>query len=89
MVPYPGSRIFDMAKRGEGGYKIISENWDDFNKQYGNAIELKTFSRRKLELFQLAGYLYFYLYNFRIKDLTKILKSYYPLLIKLFKKIVK
>jgi anaerobic magnesium-protoporphyrin IX monomethyl ester cyclase len=87
MVPYPGSRIFEMAKKGEGGYKIISDNWDDFNKQYGNALELEHFSRKKLELFQLIGYLYFYLYNLRIKDLIKIVKSYSPLLVKVFKKI--
>jgi radical SAM superfamily enzyme YgiQ (UPF0313 family) len=88
MVPYPGTRIVEMAKKGEGGYKIISNNWDDFNKQYGNVLELEKFSRKKLELFQLLGYLYFYLYNLRIKDLIKIIRSYFPLLMVILKKII-
>ena len=38
MVPYPGTEVAEMAKKGEGGYKIISSNWADYNKQLGNAL---------------------------------------------------
>lgn len=72
MVPYPGTEIYEMAKKGEGGYKIISSDWYDFNKQIGNCLELETLNRKELEKLQLSAYLKFYLYNYRILDLAKL-----------------
>lgn len=76
IVPYPGTEIARMAAAGEGGYKIISYEWKDYNKQLGNAMELKHLSRRQLELFQLIGYVYFYLSNGRIIDLYRFVLQY-------------
>ena len=69
MVPYPGTAIYDMAKRGEGGYKVISRSWSDYNKHLGNAVELEGISRRRLEMLQMSAYLNFYIRNLRIGDL--------------------
>lgn len=69
MVPYPGTEIWDLATRGKGGYKLISVNWEDFNKQIGNAIELESLSRKQMEWLQLKGYLYVYLRNFRFREM--------------------
>lgn len=66
MTPYPGTEIYDMAKRGEGGYRLISTDWDDFNKNIGNSLELETLDRRQMEKLQVWGYLKFYLINFRL-----------------------
>lgn len=73
MVPYPGTRVWELAKKGEGGYKIISSDWTDFNKQLGNSLELEGLTRRQLERLQLMGYLRFYLRNRRFKELARLL----------------
>lgn len=65
MVPYPGTEIYEMALRGEGGYKIISSDWADFNKTLGSSLELETLSRKDMEKLQLLGYSLFYLKNWR------------------------
>lgn len=71
MVPYPGTEVAEMAKKGEGGYKLISSNWADYNKQIGNALELKNINRKQLELYQLKAYISVYLLNLRIMDFAK------------------
>ena len=76
MVPYPGTKVASMAAKGEGGYKILSNNWEDYNKQIGNAVELENLSRKTIELFQLFGYLYFYLANGRIMDTLRFILKY-------------
>ncbi len=60
-----------MAERNEGGYRLLSNNWSDFDKHLGNALELEHLTRKQLELLQISGYLYFYLRNLRLKDLLK------------------
>jgi anaerobic magnesium-protoporphyrin IX monomethyl ester cyclase len=71
MVPYPGTGIWDMARRGEGGYRLLSSNWRDFNKQIGNALELEALSRSDMERLQLIGYTYFFLRNLRLIDFAR------------------
>jgi hypothetical protein len=65
MVPYPGTEVYDLAQGGEGGYRLISADWRDFNKNIGNSLELETLDRRQLEKLQMLAYLRFYLFNFR------------------------
>ena len=74
MVPYPGTEIYDMAKKGENGYVKMSFDWDDYNKQLGNAVELVTISRRKIELMQLSAYFWLYIVNGRLKDIYRMIK---------------
>jgi anaerobic magnesium-protoporphyrin IX monomethyl ester cyclase len=71
MVPYPGTEIYQMAITGQGGYKIISSDWSDFDKHLGNALELENLDRKSLELLQMRAYLIFYIRNLRIVDLVK------------------
>jgi radical SAM superfamily enzyme YgiQ (UPF0313 family) len=77
MVPYPGTRIREMALRGEGGYRMISDSWDDYDKYLGNALELETLTRKRLERLQIMMYLKFYLYNFRVGDLWRFARSHF------------
>ena len=65
MVPYPGTQIYELARKGEGGYRLISQNWQDFNKNIGNSLELTGLSRKQMERAQILGYLKFYLFNLR------------------------
>jgi len=71
MVPYPHTEVYEMARRGEGGYRLISTDWRDFNKQLGNALELDTLSRAEMERLQLIGYAYFFLRNGRLRDFLR------------------
>lgn len=66
MVPYPGTAVFEMAKRGDGGYRLLSSDWRDFNKQLGNALEMERLPRAEMERLQLLGYLYFFWRNLRL-----------------------
>lgn len=76
MVPYPGTEVARMACRQEGGYRIISDNWSDYNKQLGNALEMKGLSRSDMERMQLVGYLKLFVFNKRVKDFLKFLWNY-------------
>ena len=88
MVPYPGTKIGEMAKKGESGYKLKSEDWDDYNKQIGNALELEKISRKELEMWQLKAYLAVFLKNKRVKDLSKFMWKYKKEGLSFLKKIV-
>ena len=71
MVPYPGTKVAEMAANREGGYRLLSTDWSAFDKHLGNAMELETLSRRELERLQARAYLWFYLRNLRLGDLAK------------------
>jgi radical SAM superfamily enzyme YgiQ (UPF0313 family) len=88
MVPYPGTKIAQMVENGEGGYKRLSRNWNDYNKQFGNSIEFDHLSRRQMELLQLYGYLKVFILNGRLIDLTKFVWQYKSEGIALIKKIL-
>jgi len=72
MVPYPGTEVYEMATKGDGNYKLISEKWDDFDKQIGNALELEGLPRKELEKWQVKAYITFYLYNYRLLDMIRM-----------------
>jgi len=86
MVPYPGTEVYQMAKNGVGGYRLISKDWSDFNKTIGNALELKQLDRNTLEKLQLLAYFKFYLLNFRVIDLIKLFVKERKILIQYAKK---
>ena len=73
MVPYPGTRIFRMAQRGENGYRLISENWAKYDKYGGNVLEIEGLTHKQLVKWQKRALLYFYLKNFRFLDFLKFL----------------
>ena len=66
MVPYPGTRVAELAEQGEGGYRILSHDWDAYNKQLGDALEFTRLPRSKLEKAQLLGYVKVFLWNWRV-----------------------
>jgi anaerobic magnesium-protoporphyrin IX monomethyl ester cyclase len=80
MVPYPGTEVYEMAIRGEGGYHIISGRWEDYDKQLGNALEIDGLSREQLEKWQRKAYLTFYFKNFRLLGVIQLVISQRKLL---------
>jgi radical SAM superfamily enzyme YgiQ (UPF0313 family) len=69
MTPYPNTEILEMASKGEGGYKLISKNWNYYDKYLGSSLELKSLSKRALERLQMQAHLEVFIRNGRIKDL--------------------
>jgi anaerobic magnesium-protoporphyrin IX monomethyl ester cyclase len=65
MVPYPGTRVWEMAQKGEGGYSLLSKDWSDFNKQIGSALDFTAIPRREVEKLQLWAYCKVFLWNHR------------------------
>lgn len=76
MVPYPGTEIAEMARKGEGGYVLLTDDWNEYNKQFGNALAFKNLSRKELERLQFWGYLKVFLWNLRLWDMVKFLWKY-------------
>lgn len=76
MVPYPGTHVAELARRGEGGYRLISRDWNDYNKQIGHALEFEGLSRRQLETLQMWAYLKVFLANRRHADLARFAWQY-------------
>ncbi|MBF0216876.1 MAG: radical SAM protein [Candidatus Omnitrophica bacterium] len=76
MVPYPGTEIRKMALAGEGGYKVLSNDWSEYSTYLGNALELDELSRSDLERLQLIGFLRLFVYNRRYLDLASFFFKY-------------
>jgi anaerobic magnesium-protoporphyrin IX monomethyl ester cyclase len=76
MVPYPGTEVARLAAKGQGGYKIVSTDWDDYNKQIGGALEFAGLTRSQVEFFQIFAYVRVYLANRRYWDLVKFCWTY-------------
>jgi radical SAM superfamily enzyme YgiQ (UPF0313 family) len=66
MSPYPGTRIWDMARAGEGNYRLLSNNWENYLRFGGGCLELTTLPRKRLEALQVKAYISFYLRTFKI-----------------------
>ncbi len=88
MVPYPGTKVWNWARRGEMGYRLKARDWNDYNKQIGHAVELEHLNRRQLELLQFVGYLLVFVLNLRFIDLGRFLWTYRKPGIALLRKIV-
>jgi len=71
MVPYPGTRIYEMAKRGEGGYTLLSEDWSTYDKYGGQALQLENLSLEQITSLQRKAYLKFYLKNRRVRSMAR------------------
>lgn len=88
MVPYPGTEVARMAAKGEGGYKLITTDWDHYSKQINGALEFAHLTKRRLELYQLAGYTLIFLANGRFIDFAKFFWNYRTAALNLLRKVI-
>jgi anaerobic magnesium-protoporphyrin IX monomethyl ester cyclase len=72
MTPFPGTPIHEMALRGEGGYRLLSGGWEDFDKYSSGVLELETVSLGRLKRYQIECYLNMYLRNHRFRELGSL-----------------
>ncbi len=75
MVPWPGTKVFELAKKNQGGYRLLSTDFSKYDKYFGNVIEFENFSMKYLDILRIKSFVYLYLRNFRIIDLAKLLWS--------------
>ena len=72
MTPFPGTPIHEMALRGEGGYRLLSGGWEDFDKYSSGVLELDTVSLGQLKRYQIACYFNLYVRNRRFLELARL-----------------
>jgi len=73
IVAYPGSEIFRWAKVGEHGYRLLTSDWEHFDKYLTPSVELETLSYGTMRRLQLRMYFETYLRNLRFGDLTRLI----------------
>ncbi|MEW6200461.1 MAG: radical SAM protein [bacterium] len=61
LTPYPGTKVVEMAKKGIGGLKQITDDYSKYGKLIGGALELEGITRGELEKYHRNAYLRFYL----------------------------
>jgi len=71
MVPYPGTRILDMALQGKNRYRLLSKDWAEYDKYGGKVLEIAGLPYKELVKCQKKMLLNFYLKNFRFLDCIK------------------
>jgi anaerobic magnesium-protoporphyrin IX monomethyl ester cyclase len=76
MTPFPGTPIHEMALRGEGGYRMLSGGWEDFDKYSSGVLELENVSLGQLKRYQIACYLNLYVRNRRFAELGRLVVSH-------------
>jgi anaerobic magnesium-protoporphyrin IX monomethyl ester cyclase len=76
MTPFPGTPIHEMALRGEGGYRLLSGGWEDFDKYSSGVLELDGISLGQLKRYQIACYANLYVRNRRFAELARLVVSH-------------
>jgi len=75
LVPFPGTKIAEMARMGEGNLRLLSENWSDYSKQTGKTLELVGVDQKKLLALQKKAYFKVYTNPKNISNTFNLLKS--------------
>ncbi|HEX9931706.1 MAG TPA: radical SAM protein [Allosphingosinicella sp.] len=83
MTPFPGTPIHDMAMKGEGGYRVLTDDWSAFDKYSTGALELVELPLHRLKMLQLLCYLSLYLRNGRLIELVKLVVAHRALAVQL------
>jgi radical SAM superfamily enzyme YgiQ (UPF0313 family) len=73
MVPYPGTQVFKWAQKGEHGYRLLSTDWEKYDKYGGKALELKGLPLRILEQWQRKALIKYYWTHLNIIKLISFL----------------
>jgi len=76
MVPYPGTEVWHMARGGQYGYKLLTEDWRLYDKYFGNALSVEGLSHRQLEFLQSLTYVWYYLYNLKFRELLQFVSRF-------------
>jgi len=72
LSPFPATRVAEMARKGEGGLKLLTEDWTQYGKQIGAALELESIPRADLEKYQRWAYIRFFMRPSKIRNFFKV-----------------
>jgi len=61
LVPFPGTKVYEMALQNEGGIGLKTTDWSDFGKQAGFALRHANFAEGELQRYQSLFYILYYL----------------------------
>ncbi len=73
LVPLPGTKVYAMAARNEGGLRLGPRDWSQFGKHSGRAIEYDHLTRRKLK--RVQSWMYFSYYFGSPRKILQVLRS--------------
>jgi anaerobic magnesium-protoporphyrin IX monomethyl ester cyclase len=71
MVPYPGTRVYELAKNGEAGYRLLDENYSNYIRYNQAVLEVNDLDREALRKIQNIGLWLFYFTPHRILHALK------------------
>ncbi|HUS58009.1 MAG TPA: radical SAM protein [Planctomycetota bacterium] len=71
MVPYPGTKIYDLALHGEAGYRLLTQDWSSFDKYGSQAMEIAGLPHDYLTRLQRTAILKLYVKNLRLLDCVR------------------
>ena len=60
LTPFPGTQVYDMALRNQGGLRIKTTDWRAYSKQAGEALLHDNFAEGELKRYQAKMYLSYY-----------------------------
>ena len=60
MVPYPGTEVYELAVRGEAGYRLLSKDFNRYIRYNESVLEVNDLDRAKLKRLQNIGLWMFY-----------------------------
>lgn len=73
LVPFPGTKVMEMAKNREGGLQLSTTSWRDFGKQQGDALVLEGLDKNLLKKYQSKAYASFYSKPTKIVRLLEVI----------------
>lgn len=63
LVPNPGSEVRQIAERGDQGFRLLSNNWENYNQFNHDCLELKNLSLPELKKWRSNAYYTFYMHH--------------------------
>ena len=76
MTPFPGTEVAALAARGEAGYKLLSVDWDDYQKHLGGVLQFANLSASSIAALHFAAYACVFLWNLRFLDFARFAWKY-------------
>jgi anaerobic magnesium-protoporphyrin IX monomethyl ester cyclase len=72
ITAYPGTEVYAWAQAGQRGYRLLSTNWDDYDKYLSPSVELDGLPYATMRRLQLQMYLETYARNGRFHELASM-----------------
>ncbi|MGE4103422.1 MAG: radical SAM protein [Pirellulales bacterium] len=77
MQPYPGTEISRLAAAGQGGYRLLTCDWDEYSTKIGRVMEFAGMTASQIIRLQLKAYLRVFLQNRRYLDLLRFSREHW------------